>query len=94
MAPCTGSARRVVRSPPAMKPRPLPHSTAARTLGSAAMVCTAARKALAMGTSMALSASGRLKRSVAMAPLRSSSRGAVGSAAVVFMSNWPLALAI
>jgi hypothetical protein len=45
--------------------------------------CTASRKAVAMGTSMALSAPGRLKRSVAMAPWRSSSRGG-GVVAVMF----------
>ncbi|EER58965.1 hypothetical protein AcdelDRAFT_3462 [Acidovorax delafieldii 2AN] len=42
-----------------MKPLPAPRSTTQRTLSSLAMARTAASKAVAMGTSIALSASGR-----------------------------------
>jgi hypothetical protein len=60
-----------------MKPLPAPLRSTARTLLSAASSRAAARKALAIGTSMAFNAAGRLKRTVATAPSRPSSKGRI-----------------
>ena len=77
----TGAACIAATSPPAMKPRPSPETTSTRASASAATASQAARKACAMGTSIAFSACGRLKRSCATPPSRQARTGALRSSA-------------